>query len=488
MTAFPQLVSRICHAHDKTYRELSSIIVKVLNCYPYQAAWLIIAVSQSTYPTRKARCMEILDKVKAGNPKLTVLLGDMSKLQHHLIELCNKKGNDKSLSLPRDFKNLKKLLTHGELSNILIPIQSQLTVHLTGDNPFPSQPVYIRGLEDNIEVLCSLQRPKKIILQGSDGNLYPMLAKPKDDLRKDARLMEFNSLVNTILQRDPESRRRRLRIRTYAVIPLNEECGLLEWVKNTSGLRNILLKLYKEKRLYVSGAKLKQWQLPVSAKLEKKLKVFKENLLPNHPSVFSQWFLRTFPDSTAWFNAHLLYCRSVATMSVVGYILGLGDRHGENILFDSNTGEVVHVDFNCLFNKGESFDFPEVVPFRLTHNMVEAMGPLGTRGLFHQAAVNTLNLMVKQKETLMNVLSSFLYDPLVEWRPSRCKLQGEVKNEEGKTSISMIEERLKGYVKSTQRKTKGLPLAADGHVDLLIKEATDENNLCQMYLGWAAYM
>ena len=32
-------------------------------------------------------------------------------------------------------------------------------------------------------------------------------------------------------------------------------------------------------------------------------------------------------------------------------MLGLGDRHGENILFDSNNGEAMHVDFNCLFNK-----------------------------------------------------------------------------------------------------------------------------------------
>lgn len=57
-------------------------------------------------------------------------------------------------------------------------------------------------------------------------------------------------------------------------------------------------------------------------------------------------------------------------MSIVGYILGLGDRHGENILFDSITGDTVHVDFNCLFNKGELFEVPECVPFRLTHNMV----------------------------------------------------------------------------------------------------------------------
>ena len=29
----------------------------------------------------------------------------------------------------------------------------------------------------------------------------------------------------------------------------------------------------------------------------------------------------------------------------------LGDRHGENILFDSVTGDTVHVDFNCIFDK-----------------------------------------------------------------------------------------------------------------------------------------
>lgn len=43
--------------------------------------------------------------------------------------------------------------------------------------------------------------------------------------------MEFHSLINKLLQKDPETRRRQLRIRTYAVVPLNEECGLLEWVR-----------------------------------------------------------------------------------------------------------------------------------------------------------------------------------------------------------------------------------------------------------------
>lgn len=39
----------------------------------------------------------------------------------------------------------------------------------------------------------------------------------------------------------------------------------------------------------------------------------------------------------------------------------LGDRHGENILFDSTTGECVHVDFNCLFWRGLTFEKPEKV-------------------------------------------------------------------------------------------------------------------------------
>lgn len=33
-------------------------------------------------------------------------------------------------------------------------------------------------------------------------------------------------------------------IRTYSVVPLNEECGLIEWVPNVVVLRSILNKLY----------------------------------------------------------------------------------------------------------------------------------------------------------------------------------------------------------------------------------------------------
>ena len=50
--------------------------------------------------------------------------------------------------------------------------------------------------------------------------------------------------------------------------------------------------------------------------------------------------------------------------SSISFILGLGDRHTENILLDVTTGRTVHVDFNCLFDKGQTFAVKERVPFR----------------------------------------------------------------------------------------------------------------------------
>lgn len=57
----------------------------------------------------------------------------------------------------------------------------------------------------------SLAKPRKFTVNGSDGIKYMFLAKPKDDLRKDARLMDFNGIINKLLKTNSESRRRQLR-------------------------------------------------------------------------------------------------------------------------------------------------------------------------------------------------------------------------------------------------------------------------------------
>lgn len=92
---------------------------------------------------------------------------------------------------------------------------------------------------------------------------------------------------------------------------------------------------------------------------------------------------------------------------MVGYILGVGDRHGENILFDVNTGGVMHVDFDCLFDKGKDLEMPELVPFRMTHNLVDALGVFGCEGVFRKSCEVTLELIRVHEGMVMTMLDVF---------------------------------------------------------------------------------
>lgn len=70
-------------------------------------------------------------------------------------------------------------------------------------------------------------------------------------------------------------------------------------------------------------------------------------------------------------------------MSMVGYILGLGDRHPSNIMLNRNSGKIVHIDFGDCFEVAVLREkFPEKVPFRLTRMLQKAMGVPGIHGLF----------------------------------------------------------------------------------------------------------
>ena len=50
-----------------------------------------------------------------------------------------------------------------------------------------------------------------------------------------------------------------------------------------------------------------------------------------------------------WFDRRTMYTRSLAVMSMVGYVLGLGDRHPSNLMLDRLTGCIIHIDFGDCF-------------------------------------------------------------------------------------------------------------------------------------------
>lgn len=53
------------------------------------------------------------------------------------------------------------------------------------------------------------------------------------------------TLVNTLLDRDESTRRRKLHIRTYKVVPLQNATGLIEFVKDTRALGSMIEPLYE---------------------------------------------------------------------------------------------------------------------------------------------------------------------------------------------------------------------------------------------------
>nr|XP_031832738.1 serine/threonine-protein kinase atr-like [Nomia melanderi] len=499
LTAFSQLVSRICHPSTEVQNTLYTILVKLIYAYPQHCLWMMASVINSSYPARQRCCREILNNPKLKSGEMLKLIKDFHRLWERLIELSNKPIPDGVLNttVSQLSRNLPRLLSTKDFSSIMMPTTKFKQLHLPSKgvslenhNPFSSNWVHISGIEEGILVMPSLQRPRRIALKGSDGKQYLFMCKPKDDLRRDFRLMEFNDIVNKYLQNDPESRQRRLYIRTYSVVPLNEECGLIEWVPNLVGFRPIILNMYKERGIAISTRELRSMLCTLKDSLEKKRKVFLEQLMPRHPSVLGDWFRLTFPDPYGWYEARTAYIRTTAVMSMVGYILGLGDRHGENILYDSKCGDCVHVDFNCLFNRGELFDWPERVPFRLTHNMVDAMGPLKIEGPFRRACETTMRVLRQQCSTLVSVLTPFVYDPLVSWNKNQACEGGEKTNEKAVEHIKNIEQRLKGLIRSHGKKLENiaLNLSVEGQTNHLILEATNIDNLCQMYFGWGAYM
>lgn len=84
-------------------------------------------------------------------------------------------------------------------------------------------------------------------------------------------------------------------------------------------------------------------------------------------------------DAAQWWGMHRRYTSSLALSSVASYLLGIGDRHLNNILLVQGSGQIVHVDSSVCFDQGASLRVPEVVPFRLTQMLVAALGPLGAQ-------------------------------------------------------------------------------------------------------------
>lgn len=271
-----------------------------------------------------------------------------------------------------------------------------------------------------LSVIASKQRPRRLAIMGSDGKEYQFLLKGHEDLRQDERVMQVFSLVNTLLSADRQSFMRNLHIQGYAAIPLAPNVGLLQWVRHADTLHVLVSDYRAARKIHLQIEYRLMLQMApdyVNLTMLQKLEVFKYALDNTTGQDLYRVLWLTSGDSEAWLERRSTYTRSLAVSSMVGHILGLGDRHPANLLLDQYTGKVIHIDFGDCFEIAMHREkFPERVPFRLTRMLVSAMEVSGIDGSFKVTSEITMNVLRHNREPLLAVLEAFIYDPLVSWR------------------------------------------------------------------------
>ncbi|WOK94449.1 serine/threonine-protein kinase TOR [Canna indica] len=280
--------------------------------------------------------------------------------------------------------------------------------------------VTIATFAPQLIVITSKQRPRKLTIHGSDGEDYAFLLKGHEDLRQDERVMQLFGLVNTLLENSRKTSEKDLSIQRYAVIPLSPNSGLIGWVPNCDTLHHLIreyrdarkIPLNQEHRLMLAFSPDYD-HLPLIAKLE----VFEHALTSSEGNDLAKVLWLKSRTSEVWLDRRTNYTRSLAVMSMVGYLLGLGDRHPSNLMLHRYSGKILHIDFGDCFEASMNREkFPEKVPFRLTRMLVKAMGVSGIEGNFRSTCENVMQVLRTNKDSVMAMMEAFVHDPLINWR------------------------------------------------------------------------
>ena len=397
--------------------------------------------------------------------------------------------------------------------------------------------ITINSFDRTMTVIPSKQRPRRMKMQGSDGIPYEFCLKGHEDIRQDERVMQLFGLVNTLLNNDGESFKRHLNIQRYPAIPLSQQSGLLGWVPNSDTMHNLIKEYREARRILLNIEHRIMLQMAPdydNLTLMQKVEVFSYAMdNTTGKDLYRVLWLKS-KSSESWLERRTNYTRSLATMSMVGYILGLGDRHPSNLMIDRITGKVIHIDFGDCFEVAMHREkYPERVPFRLTRMLTYAMEVSNIDGTYKISSQAVMRVIRDNKESLMAVLEAFIHDPLLNWRlghreapdepsfPSERRqsivgdLEGaqldrprggsyrvrrlstlqagaldaqegnenrEVQNARALQVLARVKDKLMGRDFKPNEE-----LNVERQVAKLIAQATNVENLCQHYIGWCSF-
>uniref|UniRef100_A0AC34GT29 Phosphatidylinositol-4-phosphate 3-kinase n=1 Tax=Panagrolaimus sp. ES5 TaxID=591445 RepID=A0AC34GT29_9BILA len=228
---------------------------------------------------------------------------------------------------------------------------------------------------ENCGVFNSLTKPVRLDLVGLRTN-FGIIYKSGDDLRQDAVVLQIVRLMNDLWLREHLD----LRMLTYRVLPTGKNIGLIELVTKCKTLREV--------------------QTNMS---DRATDVFKDNSI-------ATWIGRHNASEFEYRIAFDNFIRSCAGWCVATFILGIGDRHNDNILI-SESGHTFHIDFGKYMGDNQtSMGFNrDRVPFVLTPEMVFAINngaKISTERfqLFSDYCCKAYNILRQNCGLLLNII------------------------------------------------------------------------------------
>lgn len=179
--------------------------------------------------------------------------------------------------------------------------------------------------------------------------IYNIMLK-NEDIRKEAIIMNIIKLINLFLLEEDNLD---LNIITYNILPISSTHGYIEFVPDSKTLYHI-----------------------------------KEDLNFS----IQNWIIENNKDV----NIDLIrnnICKSCAAYCVITYLLGIGDRHLDNIMITTQ-GKLFHIDFGYILGTDPKLISPEI---RLTPEIIDAMGGIHSKYYTHfKQHVNTAFECIKR--------------------------------------------------------------------------------------------
>lgn len=247
------------------------------------------------------------------------------------------------------------------LRQLLAGLMSELT-YFEEPIPLPLDPkVLITGIvPEESSLFKSALHPLRLTFKTADGGKSKVMFKKGDDIRQDQLVIQMVSLMDRLLKVENLD----LQLTPYKVLATGHEEGMLEFIPSNS-----LAQILSEHRSLVNY--LQQYHPD-----------------ENGPFGITEKCLETFIKSCAG------YC-------VITYILGVGDRHLDNLLLRDD-GRLFHVDFGYILGKDPK-PFPP--PMKLCKEMVEAMGGAESQdyGRFKSYCCEAYNILRKSSNLILNL-------------------------------------------------------------------------------------